>query len=176
MKSVVRIYDEKLSILVEKIPRSYNGPMNFISFLGNPVVVLFGLAIMIMFGLRKNLDNLALAGTIGVIALLGNTLLKYLLHRARPLTIYAGRMKIQSYSFPSGHAFGATMFYGQLAYIVQTRLSSLSGNVLALALATMFLLIGMSRVYLGAHFPSDVIAGWLLGALTVAITIRLTNL
>ena len=69
-------------------------------------------------------------------------------------------------SFPSGHAFFAIVFWGLLAYLALTRLQRRSRRVLVFSGSlAMILLIGASRVYLGAHWPSDVLGGYVLGAL-----------
>lgn len=64
---------------------------------------------------------------------------------------------VHSYSFPSGHAAGNMMFFGALAMLAGTR------GAFAAAVA-MIALIGVSRVWLGVHWPSDVTAGWIEGA------------
>ena len=69
----------------------------------------------------------------------------------------------QGYSFPSGHASGAVAAYGSLAVYEKNRKLLW---VLALVLP---LLVGFSRVYVGAHYPTDVLCGWLLGLLVVAL-------
>jgi undecaprenyl-diphosphatase len=63
---------------------------------------------------------------------------------------------VHSYSFPSGHAAGNMMFFGAVAMLVGSRLSYR-------AAAAIILLIGVSRVWLGVHWPSDVTAGWIEG-------------
>lgn len=63
---------------------------------------------------------------------------------------------VNSYSFPSGHAAGNMIFFGALALLAQLR----AGYALA---AAMIVLIGVSRVWLGVHWPSDVLAGWIEG-------------
>lgn len=63
---------------------------------------------------------------------------------------------VHSYSFPSGHAAGNMMFFGALALLA-------GGRVAHTLAATMILLIGISRVWLGVHWPSDVLAGWIEG-------------
>lgn len=63
---------------------------------------------------------------------------------------------VHSYSFPSGHSAGNMMFFGALALLA-------GGRVAQALAATMILLIGVSRVWLGVHWPSDVLAGWIEG-------------
>jgi membrane-associated phospholipid phosphatase len=69
-------------------------------------------------------------------------------------------------SFPSGHAFFATVFWGLLAYFAVTRVHRRSLRMLTLStFAVIIAWIGVSRVYLGAHWPSDVLGGYVFGAL-----------
>lgn len=63
---------------------------------------------------------------------------------------------VHSYSFPSGHSAGNMMFFGALALLA-------GGRVAQAMAATMILMIGVSRVWLGVHWPSDVLAGWIEG-------------
>jgi undecaprenyl-diphosphatase len=73
-------------------------------------------------------------------------------------------------SFPSGHAAGSTVFYGALCALVFGRWQRRTIRVMAVALASlMVLLVTFSRVYLGAHYLSDVIAGVALGAICLAL-------
>ncbi len=76
------------------------------------------------------------------------------------------------YSFPSGHSMGSLIFYGFIIYLVIRRANSNAVKWIASIFATMlFMLIGISRIYLGAHFPSDVLAGQLAGAVWLIICI-----
>ncbi|WP_026370384.1 phosphatase PAP2 family protein [Kallotenue papyrolyticum] len=72
----------------------------------------------------------------------------------------------ESFAFPSGHAQASIVFWGYLALVVRRRWVSI------LALVAV-LLIGLSRVYLGQHWPSDVVGGWLIGAALVALGVWL---
>jgi undecaprenyl-diphosphatase len=84
--------------------------------------------------------------------------------RARPSFAIYGDLPI-SQSFPSGHSTVATATYFLLAVIVASLETRLSTKVLVFAVAALLsIMIGISRVYLGVHWPSDVIAGWFLGA------------
>jgi membrane-associated phospholipid phosphatase len=89
-----------------------------------------------------------------------NELLKQLFHRARPDPFF-GFAEPPDYSFPSGHAVMSCCIYGVAAAIVTTRIESHLGKVLVWAGAALLAaLIGLSRIYLGVHYPSDVIAGF----------------
>lgn len=93
-----------------------------------------------------------------------NLLLKNLYQRERPLLDAA--IGAYGYSLPSGHAMISTIFYGLVAYWFLTGKRRKSAKVLVgILCALMVFLIGMSRVYLQAHYFSDVLAGYLCGAM-----------
>ncbi len=71
----------------------------------------------------------------------------------------------RSFSFPSGHSVLAAVLYGLLAYLTLKRChTALQRAAVLLACVSLILAIGASRIYLGAHFPSDVLAGYFVGA------------
>lgn len=89
------------------------------------------------------------------------TFIKYFVRRDRPPTIYSASMKIKSYSFPSSHAYAATLVTCYMIRVLQ-----LSNSIILTALLIGFALtIIVSRVRIGAHYPSDVIAGACLALL-----------
>jgi membrane-associated phospholipid phosphatase len=97
-------------------------------------------------------------------------LLKALFARARPLVplLEAAR----GFSFPSGHAFMSTTFYGLLAYIVWQDVKNTGLRLtLTVALVVLILFISFSRIYLRVHYTSDVIAGLCLGIVWLVISI-----
>lgn len=98
--------------------------------------------------------------------------LKTTVHRSRP-EYAAAFLHGTSYSFPSGHAMGSLIGYGFLAYaLVVTVQRAAEHRRLVFALAVlMTLLIGISRVYLDVHYPSDVAGGWAAGFAWLAICI-----
>jgi membrane-associated phospholipid phosphatase len=101
-------------------------------------------------------------------ALLGGTeltveILKLAVHRARPI---GASFLETSYSFPSGHAAISVALYGFLAFIFWKRSKSrLQKGAILTATLLIVLLIGFSRVYLGVHFPTDVLGGYLVGSI-----------
>jgi membrane-associated phospholipid phosphatase len=91
-------------------------------------------------------------------------LIKILVHRARPDAYFQAYTET-SYSFPSAHAAMSFAFYGFLAWMVwHSRAPRMARGAAAVLLAVLILLIGFSRLYLGIHYPSDVLAGYALGA------------
>jgi undecaprenyl-diphosphatase len=105
-----------------------------------------------------------LFATAVIFAEVSTDLFKALLARARPDFAVLGALPA-SHSFPSGHSTVATATYFLLAMIVARLELHRNAKVLAFATAAFLALaIGFSRVFLGVHWASDVIAGWLLGA------------
>lgn len=147
--------------------------MLVISFLGAPstlTTVTAAIASVLMYRHQYRQSIVLLAVVVG-----GNLLnvgLKHLLHRGRP-AIEDPLLMLPTYSFPSGHAMAATVFYGLAAAYAVTHLRSqhLARSAI-LAAVIMIALVCLSRVYLGVHYLSDVIAGlaegiaWLVVALT----------
>ena len=111
----------------------------------------------------------ALAGSVAAASLAGVVfvpLFKTLLHRARPIPMYQGA---DGFSFPSGHSTLATIIFGMLALLVAQSLPARFRGLVYGSFATLIALIGLSRVYLQAHWPSDVLAGMLFGGALVSV-------
>lgn len=169
MKAFIRRVDGKLTLSIQSLPLQLSPYWLFVTNLGHPVMTAsIGAGVLFMGRLEMDTD-LIVAGASVWVALVIGSLLKQLFRRARPLTQYAAGIWLDKLSFPSGHTTGATVAYGLLAYLSW---SSLSGpwNVIGFIICTtLIILVGVSRVYLGAHYPSDVIAGWLLGSTTLIV-------
>lgn len=125
--------------------------------------LIFSALLVIYWLLRKHWTKafilVACIGGAGVL----NVLLKHLFARSRP-DFFPVIMET-GYSFPSGHAMGALCFYGLLAFFLSLKLNRGAARLLIYSLAAVYiLLIGVSRVYLGVHYPSDVLAGYIAGS------------
>lgn len=144
--------------------------MQGISLAGSPatMAVLF-LVVAIVLATRRRW--LALGGWAA--AFVGGTALdvalKYIIHRPRPAGA-AMFLRQFSYSFPSGHAMGSLLGYGMLAYVLvafRVRGSAARGAIIVGA-AVLVLAIGVSRLYLGVHYFSDVMGGYAAGVVWLA--------
>jgi undecaprenyl-diphosphatase len=95
--------------------------------------------------------------------------LKYATERERPL---GGIIPVEGYSFPSTHALMAVICYGFLGYYMYTYAETKSTKILGIViLVAMPFIVGISRIYLGVHWFSDVLGGWSLGVLLLAAAI-----
>ncbi len=138
-----------------------------ISAIGFPVfsAIITVLAVLILWLLRLRLESVFL-----LLSLLADTLggvLKLVVgrHRPTPDLVHVVQV-IQQPSFPSGHTLHYTVFYGFLFFVLATNFKpSWPRNSALVICALLVLLVGPSRVYLGEHWPTDVLGGYLVGAL-----------
>ncbi|WP_342378336.1 phosphatase PAP2 family protein [Myxococcus stipitatus] len=142
---------------------------------GAPVLLLVTLAVLGFLALARRYRTvlLVLVATVGGTLLNGG--LKHLFARPRP-SVVPHLQHVVSTSFPSGHAMLSAIVYltlgGLLAQLAEPR--RLKAYILTVALL-LPLLVGLTRVYLGVHYPTDVLGGWVAGlawALLTALTAR----
>lgn len=136
----------------------------FFSFIGSaPIWVTATFIMMLLLCLMQRRKQALTIGATMLGAILLDNGLKFLFHRARPEVFFG--VSPNTYSFPSGHALFATCFYGALVATLAAEFkSALWRAALWSGAALMVLSVGWSRIYLGDHFPSDVLAGYLIGA------------
>ena len=120
-----------------------------------------------------------LHGVIGAVVIglasLGNSALKAVVARERP-DLLEPILVERGFSFPSGHAALGMVAWGILAVLVsRSRLPPAGRRALIAALAALVFLIGLSRIWLGVHYPTDVLAGWTAGATVVLVYAELTR-
>ena len=145
-------------------------PLGAITQLGSTgAVTALAVIVLAILALRGNPRwGLASAATIGVASLL-NTGFKRWIERARP-DVLDPLVLEHGFSFPSGHSMLGATAWGILAVVIAR--SDLPVALKRVGVATcvaLVALIGLSRVYLGVHYPSDVLAGWTAGAVIVLV-------
>ncbi|MFC3344581.1 phosphatase PAP2 family protein [Paenibacillus abyssi] len=152
----------------------WTGFMKLLSFIGSGqiVTVFSGIAALLLINLyKRRTEALFFLVTVIGSALL-NILLKLYFQRERPdlhtLITETG------YSFPSGHSMNAFTFYGIVSYLFWRRIQSKRAKSLLLGFSSlMIVLIGISRVYLGVHYPSDIAGAYLISGVWLILMIKL---
>lgn len=173
MKVVLRKFDKLVGKAIGQLPKTWYRSFEVVSLVARPGVWAGLLVVHVLICFMAGEVEWAQAGfaTLGLIPL--STAMKFVTRRDRPVSMYTDALKIKSYSFPSSHAYTATLGGGFLVML----LGSLVGGPLAYILAALAVCIvvavGVSRVYLKAHFPSDVFGGVLLAvaALTAVMVV-----
>jgi undecaprenyl-diphosphatase len=143
--------------------------MKAVTHMGSGIVLdcVGAVLLWILVSQKKHRAALLLVVTaVGAIVLDG--VLKLAFHRLRPQPFFGFPLP-RSYSFPSGHALVSFSFYGMLAWIITRHCQERWKRVLVWTFAVALIaLIGISRIYLGVHYPSDVIAGYLAAGVWVS--------
>lgn len=148
--------------------------MIWISFLGSQRFLIGGVIVFLILFIRLKWKRavILLLVTMAGEAVLEVTL-KLFFQRLRPEPFFE-YAPLKTYSFPSGHALASFCFYGIAAWLIASRLEQSGLKILIwISTAALVLSIGFSRVYLGVHFPSDVLAGYAAACVwtfTVAFT------
>ncbi len=149
----------------------FNPIMIFITNLGNMGLIWITIAIALLFTNKFRKVGILMLCALIINTILGEIILKNVFQRARPFnTLQHLQLLIkepQSYSFPSGHTSSAFACAIILAYYVKK---------VAVPSIILACLIAFSRVYLTVHYPSDVLAGIVLGIISAVITIYLHKL
>lgn len=170
----IRDFDIRATATVRRLPNSWQPFMSALTFLGEPLVVIAAGFAGFISAINRSQDAVVKAFFYAAIAFCLSTILKFILHRRRPNDLIIETLGIKSYSFPSGHAFGTVIFYGLFAYLDIKYLSSPWNYLFGIFITSVIFLIGISRIYLQAHYPSDVVGGWLLGGVSLAGIILLS--
>jgi len=129
-------------------------------------------ALVLLYVVLKNWKRALEIAAIGIGGFVVNYFMKLSFHRVRPPNPLID--KLENFSFPSGHATSAFIFYGLLTYLIwKTDIPKLYKYVLGSILILFSILIGFSRVYLRVHYPSDVLAGFCIGFAWLLMTVWL---
>jgi len=154
----------------------FGGLMVAVSWLGFSPQSVIITALIIVLILDFGLQWEALVALIAALLSIGlNVLVKDLIMRPRPAaTLVHVLATLTDYSFPSGHVMFYTGFYGFIVFLAFTLLKpSWKRTLLLVFFGLLVLLVGVSRIYVGEHWASDVVGAYLLGALTLVAIIEL---
>lgn len=152
-----------------KISEQITPIMSFFTFLGSTTwLALATLFIFIVLFIKKRRVEAILFVSTMAFSGIFNQLLKMLYHRPRP-TIQP-LIEASGYSFPSGHSMASFTFYGLLAFFIILKFKSIVVRLSVIFLTALTIsTVGISRIYLGVHYPTDVLAGFTAGAATLVI-------
>ncbi len=133
-----------------------------LTFLGEPnLLLILSVSLGIILWVRKHRSEATTIAVTGAGAIALNLLLKTLFARARP-QLWERTVDVRFYSFPSGHAMISMVIYGLLGYLLGSRFPKQRWLIYSLTVV-LVAAIGFSRLYLGVHWPTDVIAGYAAG-------------
>lgn len=155
-------FDEQIRAFVHHQARPWlTDVMRLVTYFGSTIIIssLSVCAVIALYLMKWRRGVFLLLITM-VGALVLNEALKLSFHRARPVP-YFDIVAPSSYSFPSGHALFSFCLFGTLAAVVSNRAKGVGLKIGAwVAAAIIVMLVGFSRIYLGVHYPSDVLAGF----------------
>jgi undecaprenyl-diphosphatase len=147
---------------------AFNALMNGLTAMGSTLIVLpvfvlvaGGLAVTRRYGATLFL-TIALVGSLAI-----DATMKLVFQRPRPKLDYAA--VLPDYSFPSGHAMNGVVFYVSIALIAWSVFGRRIGLISTVFAAILAFGIGVSRIYLGFHYFTDVVGGWLAGVIWLLI-------
>jgi len=141
---------------------------------GGTFLVLAGAGIVIALIFARRIREAIIYGVAIVGASIWTHVVKVHVGRMRPPD--AALVPAPGFSFPSGHTLNSTVIYGLVALLIwRTGLPAWARLLGAVGLAALVLLIGLSRIALGVHYPTDVVGGWLAGVAIVAAVAVLTS-
>lgn len=161
--------DEVRMLLHQHSSSALTRAMQGFTLLGSPFVVApLAICSIVAFWLVGRRSAAALLSITLAGAALLNFVLKVFFHRQRPVPYFDTPLP-HSYSFPSGHALISFCLFGTLAALITPHLQHRARRVIVwTSSVTLILLIGLSRIYLGVHYPTDVIAGYAAALVWVA--------
>jgi len=157
-------------------PAWMEGVLIDVTALGSPVVL--GLVVLIITGYLLLETRYVTAMIVLASSISGEILdeaLKMLFERPRPAVVPHLRTVVTA-SFPSGHAMESAIIYLTLGALLMRVVEGRITKIYCMAMAMLLtLIVGVSRVFLGVHYPSDVLGGWMLGFFWAAVTFLVTR-
>ncbi len=136
-------------------------------------IILIGLAFMLFIFIKNKKIGVSIISNLAIITLL-NQLLKRIVQRPRPTEFRI--VEESGYSFPSGHSMVSMAFYGYLIYLIYKYVKNKYLKWISIILLSILICsIGISRIYLGVHYTSDVLGGFFISISYLIIYISAVN-
>ncbi|OLS40930.1 phosphatase PAP2 family protein [Bacillus sp. MRMR6] len=146
--------------------------MKFFSYIGDTiqVIIISIIILVILYKVFHQRVELILFTIVLVGSTTLNVLLKTFFQRERP--IFYQMVIEESFSFPSGHSMAALSLYGIISFLLWRHIPKQSGRIVLITVSAIFILvIGISRIYLGVHYPSDIVGAYLISGFWLMFTI-----
>ena len=163
-------FDNMINGVIRNVTDGKTSFYKILTFFGSGIFLSLCCVLLLIF-VKDNSKRIMIVANLVIVSLFSNFVLKPIFHRDRPIDMIVSE---NGYSFPSSHAFIATAFYGLLIYFVYK--SNLSCRIKILFISCLSLVIfgiGVSRVYLGVHYPTDVIGGFVGGVIYLICMLKL---
>lgn len=172
-------YDLAISRAVQSIHRpGFSVFMNLVSEVGDnfnlEIIVVLSMSLLFFAGLKSEAIKTALLTVAGAST---GSLIKSLINRPRPSGELVNVQKVLTdNSFPSMHVLIFTVFFGYVLYLAISKVKTLWLRLFIAGSSTVLILfIGISRIYLGAHWTSDTLGGYLLGVILLVFAIQFSR-
>ena len=144
----------------------------FITNFGGAIFVI-SLTTILFFLIKDKKIGISIIANLGIVTIL-NQIIKFIMQRPRPTEFRI--IEETGYSFPSGHSMVSLAFYGYLVYLIYKYINNKHlKRTLIIILSILICVIGVSRIYLGVHYTSDVLGGFLISLAYLIIYIELVN-
>lgn len=144
----------------------------FITNFGGAIFVI-SLTTILFFVIKDKKIGITIITNLGIVTIL-NQIIKFIMQRPRPTEFRI--IEETGYSFPSGHSMVSLAFYGYLIYLIYKYINNKHlKRTLIIILSVLICIIGVSRIYLGVHYTSDVLGGFLISFAYLIIYIELVN-
>jgi undecaprenyl-diphosphatase len=165
-------FDDPVIVFVKGLPISTD-VWTALTAVGGTILIPLGIVIVVALLALRRVRTAVTCGIALAGAALATQVIKVSIGRLRPPE--GAAVPAPGFSFPSGHTLNSTVTYGLIALLVwRSDLPAWLRRIVAIALGVLVFVIGLSRIALGVHYPSDVVGGW-LGGLAVMAAVALST-
>lgn len=165
--------DDKIESFILSIRnKNLTDTMNTITNIGSAYSLIV-ITILLLFFLKNKKTCLLITLNL-IFSFLSSQIVKFILQRERPINI--GLVSASGYSYPSGHSMVSMAYFGFMAYLIYKNISNVFLKIIFIMLFILLsIVIGFSRIYLGVHYFSDVLGGFLLSIFYLSLFININN-